>query len=100
MLLVIDVGNTNTVLGVFAAVAHRAGEDVTAEAARYERLVANPAPLRADRPWPRPPGPPTCPECSRTVREAPSPVRALAQLVITNALRDHPQMRLTDSLPF
>jgi len=26
MLLVIDVGNTNTVLGVFAAVAHRPGE--------------------------------------------------------------------------
>ena len=41
MLLVIDVGNTNTVLGVFAAVAHRPGEDVTTEAARYERLVAN-----------------------------------------------------------
>ena len=41
MLLVIDVGNTNTVLGVFAPVAHRPGEDVTAEAARYERLVAN-----------------------------------------------------------
>jgi type III pantothenate kinase len=41
MLLVIDIGNTNTVLGVFAAVAHRPGEDVTAEAARYERLVAN-----------------------------------------------------------
>ena len=41
MLLVIDVGNTNTVLGVFARVAHRPGEDVTAEAARYERLVAN-----------------------------------------------------------
>jgi type III pantothenate kinase len=41
MLLVIDVGNTNTVLGVFAAAAHRPGEDVTAEAARYERLVAH-----------------------------------------------------------
>ena len=41
MLLVIDVGNTNTVLGVFAPVAHRPGEDVTTEAARYERLVAN-----------------------------------------------------------
>jgi len=41
MLLVIDVGNTNTVLGVFAQVAHGPGEDVTAEAARYERLVAN-----------------------------------------------------------
>ena len=40
MLLVIDVGNTNTVLGVFAPVAHT-GDDVTAEPARYERLVAN-----------------------------------------------------------
>ena len=35
MLLVIDVGNTNTVLGVFDKVAHRPGEDVTGtEAAR------------------------------------------------------------------
>src|SRR6202162_5721911 len=41
MLLVIDVGNTNTVLGVFERVAHRAGEDVTTDPARYERLVAN-----------------------------------------------------------
>jgi type III pantothenate kinase len=41
MLLVIDVGNTNTVLGVFERVAHRPGEDVTTETARYERLVAN-----------------------------------------------------------
>src|SRR6202158_2582899 len=41
MLLVIDVGNTNTVLGVFARVAHRPGEDVTTETVRYERLVAN-----------------------------------------------------------
>jgi type III pantothenate kinase len=42
MLLVIDVGNTNTVLGVFARVAHvHPGDDVTAESARYERLVAN-----------------------------------------------------------
>src|SRR5580658_3952336 len=41
MLLVIDVGNTNTVLGVFEKVEHRPGEDVTTEAARYERLVAN-----------------------------------------------------------
>src|SRR6266852_616069 len=41
MLLVIDVGNTNTVLGVFARVAHRLGEDVTTETVRYERLVAN-----------------------------------------------------------
>jgi type III pantothenate kinase len=36
-----DVGNTNTVLGVFERVAHRAGEDVTSETARYEKLVAN-----------------------------------------------------------
>src|ERR1700682_281030 len=41
MLLVIDVGNTNTVLGVFERVAHRPGEDVTTETARYERLGAN-----------------------------------------------------------
>ena len=41
MLLVIDVGNTNTVLGVFERVPHRPGEDVTTETARYERLVAN-----------------------------------------------------------
>src|SRR5271157_765334 len=41
MLLVIDVGNTNTVLGVFAPAVHRPGENVTTEAARYERLVAN-----------------------------------------------------------
>src|ERR1017187_5757819 len=41
MLLVIDVGNTNTVLGVFARVAkvHPAGE--ADETPRYERLVAN-----------------------------------------------------------
>ena len=41
MLLVIDVGNTNTVLGVFERVAHRPGEDVNTEAVRYERLAAN-----------------------------------------------------------
>src|ERR1700726_1005318 len=41
MLLVIDVGNTNTVLGVFARMEHRPGEDVTAESERYERLAAN-----------------------------------------------------------
>jgi type III pantothenate kinase len=42
MLLVIDVGNTNTVLGVFARVAKvHPGDDVTTEPARYERLVAN-----------------------------------------------------------
>ncbi len=41
MLLVIDVGNTNTVLGVFEQMAHRPGEDVTTEPPRYERLVAN-----------------------------------------------------------
>ena len=41
MLLVLDVGNTNTVLGVFARVAkvHEGGEPDTPE--RYERLVAN-----------------------------------------------------------
>jgi type III pantothenate kinase len=40
MLLVIDVGNTNTVLGVFQ-VAHQSGEDITSEPARYEHLLAN-----------------------------------------------------------
>src|SRR2546423_13471434 len=38
MLLVIDVGNTNTVLGVFARVAEAREH---AETPRYERLVAN-----------------------------------------------------------
>jgi len=37
MLLVVDVGNTNTVLGVFA----RAGDRNAEDAPRYERLVAN-----------------------------------------------------------
>jgi type III pantothenate kinase len=42
MLLVIDVGNTNTVLGLFARVAHvHPGDDFTTETPRYERLVAN-----------------------------------------------------------
>ena len=42
MLLVIDVGNTNTVLGVFQRVDPvRSSEDVTSEAPRYEKLVAN-----------------------------------------------------------
>src|SRR5271169_1329899 len=41
MLLVIDVGNTNTVLGVFDRSAPRPGEDVTRDPVRYERLVAN-----------------------------------------------------------
>ncbi len=41
MLLVIDVGNTNTVLGVFERADHRPGDDVTTDPARYERLVAN-----------------------------------------------------------
>lgn len=41
MLLVIDVGNTNTVLGVFARDAKaQAGNDV-ADGARYQRLMAN-----------------------------------------------------------
>jgi type III pantothenate kinase len=38
MLLVIDVGNTNTVLGVFAPVAPETGQG---DPSRYERLVAN-----------------------------------------------------------
>jgi type III pantothenate kinase len=42
MLLVVDVGNTNTVLGVFARVAKLHGEEAAAERApRYELLVAN-----------------------------------------------------------
>jgi len=42
MLLVIDVGNTNTVLGVFARVAHvPASDGEPEETGRYERLVAN-----------------------------------------------------------
>jgi len=42
MLLVIDVGNTNTVLGVFARVAEaRAEAGDESESPRYERLVAN-----------------------------------------------------------
>src|SRR5579862_9902343 len=42
MLLVIDVGNTNTVLGVFARVAKvHPGGDAEEESPRYERLVAN-----------------------------------------------------------
>jgi type III pantothenate kinase len=40
MLLVIDVGNTNTVLGVFAPVAKVHAVEDTATPARYERLVA------------------------------------------------------------
>lgn len=42
MLLVIDVGNTNTVLGVFGPVAEpHSGADVTSEPARFQRLVAH-----------------------------------------------------------
>jgi len=43
MLLVLDVGNTNTVLGVFAKVARSAGavHGVESESPRYELLVAN-----------------------------------------------------------
>ena len=41
MLLVIDVGNTNTVLGVFARVAKVHPGDGAAESPRYERLVAH-----------------------------------------------------------
>jgi type III pantothenate kinase len=41
MLLVIDVGNTNTVLGVFEQAAHAPGEDVTTAPSRYDRLVAH-----------------------------------------------------------
>src|SRR5215471_2804156 len=42
MLLVIDVGNTNTVLGVFARGARvPAGDAAASEEVRYERLIAN-----------------------------------------------------------
>ena len=41
MLLVIDVGNTNTVLGVFARVAKVLAGEAAGETARYERLVAH-----------------------------------------------------------
>jgi type III pantothenate kinase len=43
MLLVLDVGNTNTVLGVFDRVVkvHPDGDASVDEAPRYERLVAN-----------------------------------------------------------
>jgi type III pantothenate kinase len=41
MLLVIDVGNTNTVLGVFARVAKIHPGDGTSESPRYERIVAH-----------------------------------------------------------
>src|SRR5450755_3298326 len=41
MLLVIDVGNTNTVLGVFEQAAHAPGEDLTAAPSRYDRLAAH-----------------------------------------------------------
>jgi len=41
MLLVIDVGNTNTVLGVFASLAKAQPGGDAEEPPRYERLVAN-----------------------------------------------------------
>jgi type III pantothenate kinase len=41
MLLVIDVGNTNTVLGVFARVAKVHPSEATSETAQYGRLVAH-----------------------------------------------------------
>jgi type III pantothenate kinase len=41
MLLVIDIGNTNTVLGVFGAVAQEHPGDAGSESVRYERLVAH-----------------------------------------------------------
>jgi type III pantothenate kinase len=41
MLFVLDVGNTNTVLGVFARVAKLHPDGEAEEAPRYERLVAN-----------------------------------------------------------
>jgi type III pantothenate kinase len=41
MLLVLDVGNTNAVLGVFARVAKVGGQDAHSNDGRYELLVAN-----------------------------------------------------------
>src|SRR5690349_2843058 len=41
MLLVIDVGNTNTVLGVFAGLAKHPGGEPEEESPHYERLLAN-----------------------------------------------------------
>src|SRR5678815_1083041 len=41
MLLVIDVGNTNTVLGVFARVAKVHPGDASSDTSRYELLVAH-----------------------------------------------------------
>ena len=41
MLLVLDVGNTNTVLGVYARVAKVSAKESPAQDSRYERLVAN-----------------------------------------------------------
>ncbi len=41
MLLVLDVGNTNTVLGVFAKVAKAEAGNVASESTHYELLVAN-----------------------------------------------------------
>src|SRR6516165_1382379 len=41
MLLVIDIGNTNTVLGVFGAVAQEHPGDAGSESVRYEHLVAH-----------------------------------------------------------
>ena len=41
MLLVIDVGNTNTVLGVFARVAKVHPGDASYDTSRYELLVAH-----------------------------------------------------------
>src|SRR5579863_8336272 len=41
MLLVLDVGNTNTVLGVFARAENSSTGDGIDETPRYERLLAN-----------------------------------------------------------
>jgi type III pantothenate kinase len=41
MLLVIDVGNTNTVLGVYARVAKLHADDGEDESGQYNRLLAN-----------------------------------------------------------
>ena len=61
------------------------------------RLVAEPSPLRRRSPRPEPTG---CPECSRIVKESPSPGRAFAWLVVNDVHREHVQMRPLDDLPF
>ena len=60
---------------------------LSAEGRPYVACGAPRCTNRADRlPLDERPG---CPECSAAVRDAPSPVRALARLVASGAHRDH-----------